>query len=60
MDNIQFKIAEERTAQLIESIYNNLKKIKDGELIFIIDEFKKNLTDLQKKIKLEIAFHWAV
>jgi len=56
MESIQFKIAEERTNKLIESINFKIKEIKDDELVFVIDEFKNKLIDLQKKIKLEIAF----
>lgn len=60
MENIQFKIAEERTNKLIESINFKIKEIKDDELVFVIDEFKNKLIDLQKKDKIRNCFYWTV
>jgi predicted GTPase len=55
MENLKFKIAEERTVKLIESIKIKIQEIEDERLTLVLDEFKNKLTDLQKKIKLEIA-----
>jgi len=56
MNELKFKVVEGKTTQLIENIKQSLDGIKNDEIIFIVDEFKKKLSDLQQKIKLEIAF----
>lgn len=56
MDKIEFKVAEEKTTQLFENIKQSLSKIKNDDIIFIIEEFENKLSYLKKKIKLEIAF----
>lgn len=56
MNEIKFKVAEEKTTQLFKNIKRSLGEIQNDEIIFIVDEFKNKLSDLQQKIKLEIAF----
>lgn len=56
MNEIKFKVAEKKTTQLFEKIKHLLGEIQNDEIVFIVDEFKNKLSDLQKKIKLEIAF----
>ena len=56
MNEVKFKVAEEKTTQLIENIECSLDKIQNNEIIFIVNEFKDKLSDLKQKIKLEIAF----
>lgn len=56
MNKIKFKVAEEKTIQLFENIKQTLGEIKDDEIAYIVDEYKNKLSDLQQKIKLEIAF----
>lgn len=56
MNEIKFKVAEGKTTKLFENINHSLGEIKNDEIVFIVDEFKNKLFDLQKKIKLEIAF----
>lgn len=55
MENLKFKIAEEKTIKLIKNLKVKINEIEDDKLILVIDEFKNKLADLQKKIKLEIA-----
>ena len=57
MSNLKFKEVEERIENLIIS-FHSLKKelINNDEINSIIGEFLSKLADLQKKIKLEIAF----
>ncbi len=56
MNEIKFKVTEEKTTQLFENIKRLLGDIQNDEIIFIVDEFKDKLFVLQQKIKLEIAF----
>lgn len=56
MVEVKFKNAEEKTTQLIEKIKNHLENQKEDKVVFIIEEFKTKLSELQDKIKLEIAF----
>lgn len=56
MNKIKFKVAEEKTTQLFENINRSLDDIRKKEVVSIIDEFQDKLSDLQQKIKLEIAF----
>ena len=56
MNEIKFKVAEEKTTQLFENIKRSLGAIQNNEIIFIVDEFNNKLSDLKQKIKLEIAF----
>lgn len=56
MNEIKFKVAEEKTTRLFENINSLLGNIQNKEVIFIIDEFKNKLSGLRQKIKLEIAF----
>ncbi len=56
MNGFKFKVVEEKTTQLIENINHTIGDIHNKEVIFIIDELKNKLSDLQQKIKLEIAF----
>ena len=56
MNEIKFKVAEKKTRQLFENIKLTLGEIKNDEIVYIVDEFKNKLSDLQQKIKLEIAF----
>jgi len=56
MNEVKFKVAEEKTTQLIENIERSLDKTQNNEIIFIVNEFKDKLSDLKQKIKLEIAF----
>lgn len=56
MNEVKFKVAEEKTTQLIENIERSLDKTQNNEIIFIVNEFKNKLSDLKQKIKLEIAF----
>ncbi len=55
MDTIIFKKTEEQIKKLIEKI-NKIDSIGDEECIKKLEEFKNELTDLGKKIKLDIAF----
>ncbi len=56
MKELKFKVAEEKTTQLIDNITHSLDNIQNDEIISIVDELKNRLSDLQHKIKLEIAF----
>lgn len=56
MNKIKFKVAEEKTKQLFENINCTLGNIKKKEIVIVVDEFQNKLSDLQQKIKLEIAF----
>jgi len=56
MNEIKFKVAEEQTAKLFEDIKYSLSNIQNQEIDSIIEEFENKLSQLKKKIKLEIAF----
>ena len=56
MSEIKFKVAEEKITKLLKNINYSLGEIQNDEIVFIVDEFKNKLFDLQQKIKLEIAF----
>jgi len=56
MNEIKFKVAEGKTTKLFEDINHSLGEIQNDEIVFMVDEFKNRLFDLQQKIKLEIAF----
>lgn len=56
MKEIKFQVAEKKSRQLFENIKRSLGEVKNDEIVYIVDEFKNKLSDLQQKIKLEIAF----
>ena len=56
MKELKFKVAEKKTMQLIDNVIHLLGDIQNDEIISIVDELKNKLSDLQHKIKLEIAF----
>src|SRR5690606_7024755 len=56
MHDFKFKVAEEKTIQLFENINCTIGDIQNDEIVSIVKEFKNKLSDLQQKIKLEIAF----
>jgi len=56
MRKIKFKVAEEKTTQLIENVNSVLNNIQNDEIRTIVDKLAKKLSDLKQKIKLEIAF----
>ena len=56
MNEVKFEVAGKESTQLFENIEQSLGEIKNDEIVFIVDELKNQLSDLQQKIKLEIAF----
>ena len=56
MDDLKFKVAEEKSTILFKNIFHSLREIQNNEIITIVDEFKNRLSGLKQKIKLEIAF----
>ncbi len=56
MNEIKFKVAEEKSMKLIKNINIALDAIQNEEIGFIVNEFKNKLFDLQQKINLDIAF----
>ncbi len=56
MNELKFQVAEEKTTQLIENLNSTLGDIQDNEVVFLVNEFKSKISNLQQKIKLEIAF----
>ena len=56
MSNFKFKMAEEKTALLIININKFFETLNDEKIFSIIEEFNTKLSEVQKKLKLEIAF----
>ncbi len=56
MRKLKFKKAEEEINVLIKVINDKIRGIDNREVDSIIKEFQSKINDLQKKIKLEIAF----
>ena len=56
MKGIKFKNAEEKTLQLFDNIKQIKSEIKNDDVKFLFEELENNLSNLRKKIKLEIAF----
>lgn len=56
MEGLKFKESEERIRKLAENIKSAIKELRYDEIQLIAKEFLNKLTDLQSKIKLEIAF----
>ena len=55
MEHLKYKIAEERTSDLIEKLKAGIDQIEDENLIPHIQEFNQRIIESQEKIKLEIA-----
>lgn len=56
MENLKFKSGEQSTIKLIENINQLRDTIKSEKVNFLLEELEKKLSDLKKKINLEIAF----
>lgn len=56
MENLKFKSGEQSTIKLIENINQLRDTIKSKKVSFLLEELEKKLSDLKKKINLEIAF----
>ena len=56
MKTLEFKTFEEKAKNIINTFYSLLNRIGDEKVNYIIKEAKKELTILESKMKLEIAF----